>query len=66
MSVPFVYFNSDTSCVDFFFSPFTASHRFDYYCNVFMQAVKETGNKFRETILALGGGKAPLEVRKYI
>jgi oligopeptidase A len=27
------------------------------------QAVKETGHKFRETILALGGGKAPLEVR---
>ncbi|PON97095.1 Peptidase M3A/M3B [Trema orientale] len=26
------------------------------------RAVKETGNKFRETILALGGGKAPLEV----
>lgn len=26
------------------------------------QAVKETGHKFRETILALGGGKAPLEV----
>ncbi|KAG5230713.1 cytosolic oligopeptidase [Salix suchowensis] len=26
------------------------------------KAVKETGNKFRETILALGGGKAPLEV----
>lgn len=28
-----------------------------------LQAVKETGHKFRETILALGGGKAPLEVR---
>ncbi|XP_048334773.2 organellar oligopeptidase A, chloroplastic/mitochondrial isoform X2 [Ziziphus jujuba] len=27
-----------------------------------IKAVKETGNKFRETILALGGGKAPLEV----
>lgn len=27
------------------------------------QAVKETGNRFRETVLALGGGKAPLEVR---
>ncbi|XP_061336893.1 probable cytosolic oligopeptidase A [Gastrolobium bilobum] len=26
------------------------------------KAVKETGHKFRETILALGGGKAPLEV----
>ncbi|WCJ32033.1 Zincin-like metalloproteases family protein [Euphorbia peplus] len=26
------------------------------------QAVKETGKRFRETILALGGGKAPLEV----
>ncbi|KAJ4840424.1 hypothetical protein Tsubulata_009264 [Turnera subulata] len=26
------------------------------------KAVKETGKKFRETILALGGGKAPLEV----
>ncbi|XP_047315714.1 probable cytosolic oligopeptidase A [Impatiens glandulifera] len=26
------------------------------------KAVKETGNKFRETILALGGGKAPLQV----
>ncbi|GKU98693.1 hypothetical protein SLEP1_g11666 [Rubroshorea leprosula] len=26
------------------------------------KAVKETGRKFRETILALGGGKAPLEV----
>uniref|UniRef100_A0A2P2KD64 Uncharacterized protein MANES_12G121600 n=1 Tax=Rhizophora mucronata TaxID=61149 RepID=A0A2P2KD64_RHIMU len=26
------------------------------------QAVQETGHKFRETILALGGGKAPLEV----
>ncbi|KAL7190797.1 hypothetical protein ACSBR2_022973 [Camellia fascicularis] len=26
------------------------------------QAVKETGHRFRETILALGGGKAPLEV----
>lgn len=26
------------------------------------KAVKETGLKFRETILALGGGKAPLEV----
>ncbi|KAJ6327921.1 hypothetical protein OIU77_009739 [Salix suchowensis] len=26
------------------------------------KAVKETGNKFRETILAHGGGKAPLEV----
>ncbi|XP_027076329.1 probable cytosolic oligopeptidase A [Coffea arabica] len=26
------------------------------------KAVKETGNRFRETILALGGGKAPLEV----
>ncbi|KAK3012605.1 hypothetical protein RJ639_009605, partial [Escallonia herrerae] len=25
-------------------------------------AVTETGHKFRETILALGGGKAPLEV----
>ncbi|KAK7407173.1 hypothetical protein VNO78_08869 [Psophocarpus tetragonolobus] len=25
-------------------------------------AVKETGHKFRETILALGGGKAPLDV----
>ena len=28
----------------------------------FEQAVKETGQRFRETILALGGGKAPLEV----
>jgi Zn-dependent oligopeptidase len=28
------------------------------------QAVKETGHKFRETILALGGGKAPLAVSK--
>ncbi|KAM6564023.1 hypothetical protein CsatB_024021 [Cannabis sativa] len=27
-----------------------------------IKAVKETGNKFRETVLALGGGKAPLEV----
>ncbi|MED6132094.1 hypothetical protein PIB30_015882 [Stylosanthes scabra] len=27
-----------------------------------IRAVKETGSKFRETILALGGGKAPLEV----
>lgn len=27
-----------------------------------IKAVKETGQKFRETILALGGGKAPLEV----
>ncbi|KAL5556685.1 hypothetical protein UlMin_038921 [Ulmus minor] len=26
------------------------------------KAVKDTGRKFRETILALGGGKAPLEV----
>ena len=26
------------------------------------EAVKETGHKFRETVLALGGGKAPLEV----
>ncbi|XP_062005634.1 probable cytosolic oligopeptidase A [Rosa rugosa] len=26
------------------------------------KAVKETGSKFRETILALGGGKAPLDV----
>ncbi|KAL2348977.1 hypothetical protein Fmac_002977 [Flemingia macrophylla] len=26
------------------------------------KAVKETGRKFRETILALGGGKAPLDV----
>jgi oligopeptidase A len=26
------------------------------------KAVKETGQKFRETVLALGGGKAPLEV----
>ncbi|CAN1348834.1 Organellar oligopeptidase A, chloroplastic/mitochondrial [Linum perenne] len=26
------------------------------------QAVEETGRKFRETVLALGGGKAPLEV----
>ncbi|KAA8531477.1 hypothetical protein F0562_006170 [Nyssa sinensis] len=26
------------------------------------KAVKETGHKFRETILAFGGGKAPLEV----
>jgi Zn-dependent oligopeptidase len=29
-----------------------------------LQAVKETGHKFRETILALGGGKAPLAVSK--
>lgn len=29
------------------------------------QAVKETGHRFRETVLALGGGKAPLEVRSY-
>ncbi|CAK7339753.1 unnamed protein product [Dovyalis caffra] len=28
------------------------------------KAVKETGHKFRETILALGGGKAPLEYIK--
>ncbi|WOH05171.1 hypothetical protein DCAR_0624585 [Daucus carota subsp. sativus] len=28
----------------------------------FEQAMKETGKKFRETILALGGGKAPLDV----
>lgn len=27
-----------------------------------IKAVKETGNKFRDTILALGGGKAPLQV----
>lgn len=27
-----------------------------------IKAVKETGNRFRETILALGGGKPPLEV----
>lgn len=27
-----------------------------------IKAVKETGQKFRETILALGGGKAPLDV----
>nr|XP_017256567.1 PREDICTED: probable cytosolic oligopeptidase A [Daucus carota subsp. sativus] len=27
-----------------------------------IKAVKETGKKFRETILALGGGKAPLDV----
>ncbi|KAK6125379.1 hypothetical protein DH2020_040875 [Rehmannia glutinosa] len=26
------------------------------------KAVKETGHRFRETVLALGGGKAPLEV----
>uniref|UniRef100_A0A803L205 Peptidase M3A/M3B catalytic domain-containing protein n=1 Tax=Chenopodium quinoa TaxID=63459 RepID=A0A803L205_CHEQI len=26
------------------------------------KAVVETGRRFRETILALGGGKAPLEV----
>ncbi|PHT91411.1 hypothetical protein T459_06524 [Capsicum annuum] len=26
------------------------------------KAVKETGQRFRETVLALGGGKAPLEV----
>lgn len=26
--------------------------------------MKETGHRFRETILALGGGKAPEEVRK--
>ena len=26
------------------------------------QAVKETGQRFRNTILALGGGKAPLQV----
>ncbi|MED6218360.1 hypothetical protein PIB30_026052 [Stylosanthes scabra] len=26
------------------------------------EAVKETGHRFRETVLALGGGKAPLEV----
>lgn len=26
------------------------------------QAVKETGHRFRETVLALGGGKAPLQV----
>lgn len=32
-------------------------------CDFCLQAVKETGHKFRETILALGGGKAPLEVR---
>ncbi|PSS21192.1 Organellar oligopeptidase [Actinidia chinensis var. chinensis] len=29
---------------------------------VLQKAVKETGHRFRETILALGGGKAPLEV----
>lgn len=34
----------------------------DFY--VLQQAVKETGHRFRETILALGGGKAPEEVRK--
>lgn len=32
-------------------------------CLNFQQAVKETGQKFQETILALGGGKAPLDVR---
>lgn len=26
--------------------------------------MEETGKKFRETVLALGGGKAPLEVRE--
>lgn len=25
--------------------------------------MEETGKRFRETVLALGGGKAPLEVR---
>ncbi|OWM75100.1 hypothetical protein CDL15_Pgr017226 [Punica granatum] len=30
------------------------------------KAVKETGQRFRETILALGGGKAPLELLKFI
>ena len=27
------------------------------------QAVKETGRRFRDTVLGLGGGRAPLEVR---
>lgn len=31
--------------------------------HVVLQAVEETGKRFRETILALGGGKAPLDVR---
>ncbi|CAI9772387.1 unnamed protein product [Fraxinus pennsylvanica] len=30
--------------------------------HAFQHAVKETGHRFRETILALGGGKSPLEV----
>lgn len=30
------------------------------------QAVKETGHRFRETILALGGGKEPLDVRQFL
>ncbi|KAK1317590.1 hypothetical protein QJS10_CPA05g01445 [Acorus calamus] len=30
--------------------------------DVDQRAIRETGQKFRETILALGGGKAPLEV----
>lgn len=30
------------------------------------QALKDTGYRFRETVLALGGGKDPLEVRCFI
>ncbi|KAJ0041497.1 hypothetical protein Pint_27765 [Pistacia integerrima] len=32
------------------------------YERMHLQAVKDTGHRFRETILALGGGKPPLEV----
>ena len=31
-----------------------------------MQAVKETGNRFRETVLALGGGRPPLKVKMHL
>lgn len=34
---------------------------YDFF--LLQQAVEDTGRRFRETILALGGGKAPLEVR---
>ena len=34
--------------------------------HVYMQAVKETGNRFRETVLALGGGRPPLKVKMYL
>ena len=42
------------------------SIRFSRFVNISLcletQAVKETGQRFRNTILALGGGKAPLQV----